>query len=86
MSVELFSGLHLARRLLLVPGTVAAEVRLAARNASANVESLFFRALAHADLQPVDLQAGDDRRAGQPVQTGNPLPIPVEPLRCSPFA
>ena len=45
--VELFTGLHLARRPLLVPGTVVAEVGyLLARNAGARVESLFLQALA----------------------------------------
>ena len=38
--VELFTGLHLAGRALLVPGTVVAEVGyLLARNAGARVEA-----------------------------------------------
>jgi predicted nucleic acid-binding protein len=52
--VELFTGLHLARRSLLVPGTVVAEVGyLLARNAGSRVESLFLQALADGDFQPV---------------------------------
>ena len=58
--VELFTGLHLARRPLLVPGTVVAEVGyLLARNAGARVEALFLQALAAGDFQPVDLRPDD---------------------------
>ena len=43
--VELFTGLHLAGRPLLVPGTVVAEVGyLLARDAGPCVEALFFHA------------------------------------------
>jgi predicted nucleic acid-binding protein len=56
--VELFTGLHLAGRELLVPGTVVAEVGyLLARNAGARVEALFLTALADGDFSLVDLQA-----------------------------
>jgi len=74
--VELFTGLHLARRSLLVPGTVAAEVGyLLARNAGARVESLFLQALADGDFQPVNLQPVDYRRAAELVQTYADLPL-----------
>ena len=74
--VELFSGLHLAGRRLLVPGTVVAEVGyLLARNAGARVESLFLQALADGDFQPVDLQAADYRRAAELVRTYADLPL-----------
>ena len=74
--VELFTGLHLARRSLLVPGTVAAEVGyLLARNAGARVESLFLHALADGDFQPVNLQPVDYRRAAELVQTYADLPL-----------
>jgi uncharacterized protein len=64
--VELFTGLHLARRRLLVPGTVVAEVGyLLARNAGARVESLFLQALADGDFEPVDLRPRDYRRGGR---------------------
>ena len=43
--VELFTGLHLAGRPILVPGTVVAEVGyLLARNAGPRVEALFLDA------------------------------------------
>ena len=56
--VELFTGLHLARLPLLVPGTVVAEVGyLLARNSDAHVESLFLQALADGDFQPIFVPA-----------------------------
>jgi uncharacterized protein len=74
--VELFTGLHLARRRLLVPGTVVAEVGyLLARNAGARVESLFLQALADGDFEPVDLQSPDYRRAAELVQIYADLPL-----------
>jgi predicted nucleic acid-binding protein len=74
--VELFTGLHLARRRLLVPGTVVAEVGyLLARNAGARVESLFLQALADGDFEPVDLQSRDYRRAAELVETYADLPL-----------
>ena len=58
--VELFTGLHLAGRRLLVPGTVVAEVGyLLGREAGAEVEALFLRAIADGDSEPVDLVAAD---------------------------
>jgi len=54
--VELFTGLHLANRSLLVPATVAAEVGyLLNRDAGAEVEALFLDALAAGDFVPVDV-------------------------------
>jgi uncharacterized protein len=51
--VELFTALHAARRELLVPATVVAEVGyLLAREAGARVESLFLRSLADGDFTP----------------------------------
>lgn len=51
--VEMFSVLDAARRELLVPATVVAEVGyLPAREAGARMESLFLRSLADADLTP----------------------------------
>jgi len=48
--VELFTGLHLAGRPILVPGTVVAEVGyLLARNAGPRVEALFLDAIAEGD-------------------------------------
>lgn len=74
--VELFTGLHLAGRRLLVPGTVVAEVGyLLGREAGAHVESLFLRALADGDFEPVDLNAADYRRAGELVVRYGDLPL-----------
>lgn len=74
--VELFTGLHLAGRPLLVPGTVVAEVGyLLARNAGARVEALFLRAMADGDFRPVDLQAADYGRAAELVLTDADLPL-----------
>lgn len=74
--VELFTGLHLARRPLLVPGTVVAEVGyLLARHSGAHVESLFLQALADGDFRPVDLESGDYRRAAELVRTYADLPL-----------
>ena len=74
--VELFTGLHLARRRLLVPGTVVAEVGyLLARNAGARVESLFLQALGDGDFEPVDLQPQDYRRAAELVQIYADMPL-----------
>lgn len=74
--VELFTGLHLANRRLLVPGTVAAEVGyLLNREAGARVEALFLTALADGDFTPVDLTGEDYRRAAELVTTYADLPL-----------
>jgi predicted nucleic acid-binding protein len=74
--VELFTGLHLAGRPLLVPGTVVAEVGyLLAREAGARVEALFLTALADGDFQLVDLTVADYRRAAELVQTYADMPL-----------
>lgn len=74
--VELFTGLHLAGRALLVPGTVIAEVGyLLARNAGPRVEALFLDAVADGDFQLVDLLAADIRRAAFLVRTYGDLPL-----------
>jgi hypothetical protein len=74
--VDLFTGLHLAGRALLVPATVVAEVGyLLAREAGATVEAMFLTALADNDFQPVDLTAADYRRAAELVRTYHDLPL-----------
>ncbi len=74
--VELFTGMHLAGRPLLVPGTVVAEVGyLLAREAGARVEALFLTALADGDFRLVDLTAQDFRRAAEMVETYRDLPL-----------
>ena len=74
--VELFTGLHLAGRALLVPGTVVAEVGyLLARNAGPRVEAFFLDAVADGDFQLVDLVAADMRRAAELVRVYGDLPL-----------
>jgi hypothetical protein len=74
--VELFTGLHLAGRPVLVPATVVAEVGyLLARNAGAGVESLFLQALADGDFRPADLGPDDYRRAAALVRTYTDPPL-----------
>ena len=74
--VELFTGMHLARRPLLVPGTVVAEVGyLLARGAGARVEALFLTALADGDFKLIDLEAQDFRRAAELVEAYADLPL-----------
>jgi predicted nucleic acid-binding protein len=74
--VELFTGLHLAGRRLLVPGTVIAEVGyLLARNANPRVEALFLDAVADGDFELTDLVAADARRAASLVRTYSDLPL-----------
>ena len=60
---ELFTGLHLARRRLLVPGTVSAEAGyLIGREAGPRVEAVFLRSMAEGDFEIVDLTRDDYRR------------------------
>lgn len=71
--VELFTGLHLAGRPLLVPGTVVAEVGYLL--AGARVEALFLTALADGDFVPVDLVGEDYRRAAELVEAYGDMPL-----------
>ena len=74
--VELFTGLHLARRALLVPATVVAEVGyLLSREAGPKVESLFLDSLAAGDFELVDLTAADCTRMAELVRQYGDLPI-----------
>ncbi len=74
--VELFTGLHLAGRRLLVPGTVVAEVGyLLPRESGARSESLFLTAFADGDFEPIDLGSADYRRAAQLVAIYGDLPL-----------
>jgi len=74
--VELFTALHAARRDLLVPATVVAEVGyLLAREAGARVESLFLRSLADGDFTAVDLTSADCARMADLVMTYESLPL-----------
>jgi predicted nucleic acid-binding protein len=74
--VGLFTALHAARRELLVPATVVAEVGyLLAREAGARVESLFLRSMAAEDFTPVDLTSTDYARMADLVNTYESLPL-----------
>ena len=64
-----------ARRELLVPATVVAEVGYLAREAGARVESLFLRSLAEGDFTPVDLTSTDYARMADLVNTYESLPL-----------
>lgn len=74
--VDLLTGLHLARRSLLLPAPVTAEVGyLLAREAGAAVESLFLRSVAEGDFEPVDLTADDYARMAELVNEYADLPL-----------
>jgi predicted nucleic acid-binding protein len=74
--VELFTGLHLARRPLLVPATVVAEVGyLLGREAGVKVESLFLDSLAVGDFTLVDLTAADCARMAGLIRRYGDLPL-----------
>jgi hypothetical protein len=67
--VELFTGLHLAGRAMLVPATVVAEVGYLLERA------LFLQSLAVGDLQPIDLTTADYRRMTDLVRRYADLPL-----------
>lgn len=74
--VELFTGLHLAGRELLVPSTVVAEVGyLLAREAGAEVEAMFLGSIADGDFRPIELVPEDFRRAADLVRRYGDLPL-----------
>lgn len=74
--VDLLTGLHLARRSLLLPAPVTAEVGyLLAREAGAAVESMFLRSVADGDFEPVDLTADDYARMAELVNEYADLPL-----------
>lgn len=64
--VDLLTSLHLARRKILVPGTVAAEVGyLIARDGGPDSEARFLESMADGTFSPVDLKMEDYRRASE---------------------
>lgn len=73
---ELFTGAHLARRPLLVPATVVAEVGyMLNREGGARAEAIFLRSMADGDFSLVDLTRKDlGRMADLVVQYGD-LPL-----------
>jgi len=74
--VRLFTDMHTARRELLVPSTVVAEVGyLLAREAGPRVESLFLQSLANGDFTAVELITSDYARMAELVVTYGDLPL-----------
>ena len=68
--VDLLTSLHLARRKILVPGTVAAEVGYTlARDGEPDSEAQFLESMADGTFSPIDLKLEDYRRAGELVST-----------------
>ncbi|MFG1928071.1 type II toxin-antitoxin system VapC family toxin [Cryptosporangium sp. NPDC048952] len=73
---ELFTGMHLAGRRLLVPGTVVAEVGyLLARESGPRTEAIFLRSMAEGDFEIVDLTSTDYRRMAELVVQYGDLPL-----------
>jgi uncharacterized protein len=74
--VGLFTQLHTARKEVLIPATVVAEVGyLLAREAGARVESLFLRSIAEGDFTHVELTTADFSRMAELVVTYDSLPL-----------
>lgn len=73
---ELFTGLHLAGRQILIPGTVVAEAGyLLARLGGVEVEAAFLRSCADRTFTCVDLTADDFARMADLVQTYADFPL-----------
>lgn len=74
--VELFTGLHLAGRKLMVPSPVVAEVGyLLGTRSSPRTESLFLRALADGDFSSAEPTAEDFARMAELVDQYGDLPL-----------
>lgn len=75
-SVELFTGLRLAGRRLLVPATVVAEVGyLLNREGGVRPEADFLRAIAQRDFELVQLTEADAVRMAELVEKYDDLPL-----------
>ncbi|MEA5053550.1 MAG: PIN domain-containing protein [Propionicimonas sp.] len=75
-SVELFTGLRLAGRRLLVPATVVAEVGyLLNREGGVRPEADFLRAVAQRDFELVQLAEADAARMAELVEKYDDLPL-----------
>jgi len=73
--VELFTGLHLARRQVFVPAVVVAEVGyLLAKYAGAHAEAVFLRSLADG-FTPIDITTADYLRMSELVEQYSDLPL-----------
>jgi len=94
--VDLFTGLHLAGRELVLPAPVVAEVGyLLGRHAGARAEAAFLRSLADQDFRSECLDVSDYARAADLVQQYGDLPLGTtdatviavaERLRCAEVA
>ena len=74
--VELFTGMHLANRSILVPAPIVAEVGyLLGRKADARTEANFLRAVAAEDFKPVEMTSSDYLRAAELVEVYADLPL-----------
>jgi predicted nucleic acid-binding protein len=74
--VELFTGLRLADRALLVPATVVAEVGfMIEKLGGTRAESAFLRALGRRDFEPVDLAPEDYTRMAELAEQYADLPL-----------
>jgi predicted nucleic acid-binding protein len=74
--VELFTGLRLARRKLMLPATVVAEVGYMLNAlAGPTDESVFLRAIAEGDFEPVDLTVSDYARMAELVAQYDDFPL-----------
>lgn len=74
--VELFTGLRLANRKMLIPAPIIAEIGyLLAIKAGAKTEANFLRAVAAGDFMPVDLTSVDYDRMASLVEQYADLPL-----------
>lgn len=74
--VELFTGMHLANRQMLLPAPIVAEVGyLLGTRIGARAESVFLRSLAANDFMPVELAPPDYSRMADLVEQYANLPL-----------
>jgi predicted nucleic acid-binding protein len=74
--VELFTGMRLARRAMVLPAPIVAEVGyLLAAKAGARTEAVFLRAVAAGDFVPVELTSDDYTRMADLVEQYADLPL-----------
>jgi uncharacterized protein len=74
--VELFTGMHLAGRRMVLPAPIVAEVGyLLGARAGARAESVFLRSLADHDFTPVELVTSDYVRMADLVEKYSTLPL-----------
>lgn len=74
--VELFTGLRLANRQMVLPAPIVAEVGyLLGTRAGAQVEANFLRALSGGDFVPVELTTADYARMAELVEQYADLPL-----------